>query len=354
MIIRVGLVGCGTVGSGLIELLSLKGEFLKERFGVEFKLMLASDSFKGTVSSASGLDLDELAANLNGRGDLLSVEGAHRGAGDLEDLVRKLGLDILCEATPTDYKTGEPGMTILRTALGAGVNAVTSSKGALSLDLGGLKRLALENGAVLRYESSVLSGTPLINLVRGPLAGCSISRVEGIVNGTTNYILTKMGEGAEYSDALAEAQRLGYAETDPSGDVEGIDSALKVCIMAAEFFGERIALSGVSRTGITGVMADDIRRAESSGGRIKLVAGVEHVQAGGAVRGYVEPRTLPFAHPLASVAGALNAVSIETDNLGGITIVGPGAGKRETAQGMLSDMLDIASQIRQGCNESLV
>ncbi|MDR1471051.1 MAG: homoserine dehydrogenase [Synergistaceae bacterium] len=345
MEIRVGLVGCGTVGRGLIELLSLKGEFLKERYGVEFKLVLASDSLKGTVSCDSGLDAGELAANLNGKGDLLSMAGAERGAGNLADLLRSLALDVLCEAAPTDHRTGEPGMTILKTALGAGVCAATCSKGAVSLDLGGLKELAAENGALLRYEGSVLSGTPLINLVRGPLAGCSVSRVEGIVNGTTNYILTKMEEGMEYSAALAEAQRLGYAEADPTGDVEGIDPALKVCIMAAEFFGHRLVLSDVSRTGIINVTDGDIRRAAASGRRIKLIAGVEMGESGGAVRGYVAPRAIDISNPLASVSGAANAVSITTDNLGEITITGPGAGKRETAQGLLSDMLDISSWI---------
>jgi homoserine dehydrogenase len=240
-------------------------------------------------------------------------------------------------------------MTILKTALGAGVNVVTSSKGAVSLDLDGLKKLALENGALLRYESSVLSGTPLINLVRGPLAGCSISRAEGIVNGTTNYILTKMEEGMEYGAALAEAQRLGYAEADPTGDVDGIDSALKVCIMAAEFFGRHLAIGDVSRTGITGVTSSDVTRAVASRSRIRLIAGVEIAQNGeGAVRGYVTPRAIDISNPLASVTGAMNAMSITTDNLGEITITGPGAGKRETAQGLLSDMLDIASWIMRG------
>ncbi|MDR1915628.1 MAG: homoserine dehydrogenase [Synergistaceae bacterium] len=353
MIIRVGLVGCGTVGSGLIELLNLKSGYLKERFDVEFKLMLVSDSFKGTISSDLGLDTAELVANLKEHGNILSMAGAARESGDLAKSVRSLKLDILCEATPTDYKTGLPGMSILKTALGAGVSAVTSSKGAISLDLEGLKKLARENGVFFRYESSVLSGTPLISLVRGPLAGCAITRVEGIVNGTTNYILTKMEEGMDYSRALAEAQKFGYAETDPAGDVEGIDSALKVCIMAAEFFETRLSLHNVSRRGITQVTSDDISLAKSAGGRIKLIAGVERNPggSGAAVRGYVELRTIDISHPLAFVTGVANAVNILTDNLGEITIVGPGAGKRETAQGILSDMLDIASRLSQGCGK---
>jgi homoserine dehydrogenase len=185
-----------------------------------------------------------------------------------------------------------------------------------------------------------MSGTPLISLVRGPLAGCEVTKAEGIVNGTTNYILTKLEGGMSYGDALAEAQRLGYAEADPTGDVEGFDAAVKVCIMAAEFFGTPLRIDDVQRKGITGVTSDDVRRAADSGGRIKLIAGVK--KEGNSVTGYVSPETVALSNPLASVAGAANAVNITTDNLGTITVVGPGAGKIETAQGLLSDMLNIA------------
>jgi homoserine dehydrogenase len=256
-------------------------------------------------------------------------------------LLSDAGIDIICEAAPTNYKTGEPGMTIISSALKSGASAVTSSKGALGLDMAGLKKLARENGVSLRFESSVMSGTPLISLVHGPLAGCAVSKVEGILNGTTNYILTKMEEGKSYSDALAEAQRLGYAEADPTGDVDGYDAAIKVCIMAAEFFDTPLLMDDVKRTGITKVTRDDIERASESGGRIKLIAGVK--KEGRVVTGYVSPRTVRLSNPLASVSGATNAVNITTDNLGEIMIAGPGAGKLETAQGLLSDMLGIVA-----------
>jgi homoserine dehydrogenase len=339
MISRVGLVGCGTVGRGLIELIDLKENYLREKYGVEFRIIFISDAVKGTVFSDAGLNPKELLKELDERNGFSKFSAVRIAQSDLSSLLSDAKIDVLCEAAPTDYKTGEPGMTILSSALGAGVNAVTSSKGALGLDMAGLKELARKNGVVLRYESSVMSGTPLISLVRGPLAGCEISRVEGIVNGTTNYILTRMEGGASYKDALAEAQRLGYAESDPSGDVEGFDPAIKVCIMASEFFGVRLGVSDVKRTGITEVTEKDIKLAREAGGRIKLIAGVEKRE--GLVTGYVSVRTVDLSNPLASINGATNAVSITTDNLGDITIAGPGAGKRETAQGILSDMLEI-------------
>lgn len=279
------------------------------------------------------------------RGGLTESRHAKAGPGELAGLLREARPDIVCEAAPTDYKTGEPGMTILSSALKAGASAVTSSKGAVGLNMAGLKKLARENGAHLRFESSVLSGTPLINLVRGPLAGCSLSKIEGILNGTTNYILTRMEGGLSYGEALLEAQRLGYAEADPAGDVEGFDAAVKVCIMSAEFFGAGLPIDKVRRVGITGVTEADVANAAKSGRRIKLIAGVS--REGESVAGYVEPRAVELTNPLASVSGATNAVSITTDNLGEITISGPGAGKKETAQGLLSDMLDIVSSSRQ-------
>jgi homoserine dehydrogenase len=342
MIYRIGLVGCGTVGQGLVSLLGDKRDYLEKKYGFSFKLCLVSDFLKGTVASCDGLEPPEIIKNLADKGDLRSMTGAIGEPGPLDSLLTATPVDILCDATPTNYVTGQPSLGILQAALESGASAVTCSKGGVSLDLVGLKKLAADNGTEVRYESSVLSGTPLLNLVRGPLAGCAIEKAEGIVNGTTNYILTMMESGAGYEESLEEAQRLGYAETDPTGDVEGFDAAVKVCIMAQEFFGARLALTDVDRVGITGVTAGDIKDAKSGGKRVKLIAGVE--KDGGRVLGYVTPRAIELSHPLAAIMGATNAVTITTDNLGDVTIVGPGAGARETAQGLLSDMLDIAGQ----------
>lgn len=337
---RIGLVGCGTVGKGLLSLLNEKRDFLKSEFDFDFDFCLICDYARGTITSKSGLELGEILKNLDENGDLSDLPGATFGSIPLEDLLRETPVDILCEATPTNYETGQPSKGILQTALRYGANVVTCSKGGVGLDLEGLKALALENGAKIRFESSVLSGTPLISLVRSNLAGCSISRVEGIVNGTTNYILSRMTEGMDYESALKKAQELGYAESDPTGDVEGFDAAVKVCIMAQEFFHKHLRMADIDRRGITEISLEDVRKAESEGKRIKLIAGVECKD--GVVRGYAEPRAIDRTHPLASVMDATNAVCISTDNLGDITIIGPGAGARETAQGLLSDMLEIA------------
>ncbi|MDR3165490.1 MAG: homoserine dehydrogenase [Synergistaceae bacterium] len=345
MTVGIGLVGCGTVGCGLLELLGAKKDCLKGRYGVDFRLVFATDAIKGTVFSKDGLNLGELAAKLARDGNFHGADAERTASNNIniKDLVGESGISILCEATPTNYKTGEPGMTIMKSALASGANVVTSSKGALGLDMAGLKKLARDNGVQIRFESSVMSGTPLINLIRGPLAGCSVTRVEGILNGTTNFILTRMEEGLEYAEALAEAQKLGYAEADPTGDVEGFDAAVKVSILAGEVFRTRLDIEEVRREGIMSVKPEDIRRAAARGAKIKLIAGA--ALDGGKVTGYVLPREVESSDPLASVSGVTNAVNIVTDNLGTISIIGPGAGKIQTAQGLISDMLNIASGI---------
>lgn len=341
MVHRIGLVGCGTVGKGLVALLAEKRAFLKEKFGFEFELCLVSDYARGTLLSANGLDLGAILENLDAKGNLHAMPGVRTEPVPLAELLREMPVAFLCDATPTNYETGQPSKGILETALSCGANAITCSKGGVGLDLEGLCRIASEKGVSLRFESSVLSGTPLISLVRDSLAGCSVRKVEGIVNGTTNYILTEMENGMEYAAALAEAQKLGYAETDPTGDVEGFDAAVKVCIMAQAFFDTHLKMPDVDRRGITEITLKDVSEAKAEGKRIKLIAGVERVD--GVVRGYVQPRAIPLAHPLAGVMGVVNAACVTTDNLGDITIIGPGAGARETAQGLLADMLEIAS-----------
>ena len=182
-----------------------------------------------------------------------------------------------------------------------------------------------------------MSGTPLIDMMKNGIAGCSVLGLEGILNGTTNFILTKMGEGATYADALAEATALGYAEADPSGDVEGWDAAVKVVILAKILFGKEIDVKDVTRIGITQVTPQQIAEARRGGFTIKLVAGIRFDSFG--MHPYVMPKEIAATHPLAAINGATNAITVNTDNLGEITLVGPGAGRRENGQALLSDMI---------------
>ncbi len=246
---------------------------------------------------------------------------------------------MMVEVTYTDLKTAEPATTHIRTAIDRGMHVVTSNKGPPALHYQELRSLADMAGVRFLFEGTVMSGTPLLNLIRETLAGSKISEIRGILNGTTNYILTRMEEGMTYETALKKAQELGYAEAVPDADVLGWDALAKVTILANVVFGQALKPFDHPCTGITEITPDDIAAARKRGKRYKLIGRVWEER--GRVKVSVGPEEVEFTHPLASVGGATNALTISTDTLGEITIVGPGAGKRETGYSLLIDLLHV-------------
>ncbi|QTX32699.1 homoserine dehydrogenase [Aminithiophilus ramosus] len=329
---KIGLVGCGNVGLGLLRILEAKRGDLENRYGFTYAVTGVVDPFRGSVGDERGLDVAALLAAADGG-------KSFRGLGDPIDLDWLLEgrANVIAEATPTNLVDAMPGLDHIRRALAAGCHVVSTNKGPVSLALPELQALARERGVQYRIEGVLLSGTPAINLAGEALAGCDILSVQGIVNGTTNFILTRMEEGADYGAALAEAQALGYAETDPTADVEGWDAAVKAQVMANVFLGQSLAVDDVERLGISHLTGADIDAARAKGCRLKLIAEVE--RSGEGVRATVAPRELPLSHPLAGVSGAINALTFRTDHLGDVTIVGPGAGRVETGQALLVDLL---------------
>ncbi len=334
MINRIAVVGCGNVGTALLELLREKKDELARKYGFEYKVVLVSDLIKGVALNSGGIDLGALLDSAAGTGTFGKLRRPARPFEELLDLSRPT---VLAECTPTDLSTGEPGLSHIRAALGRGVGVATTNKGPVAMAFDELHSLAEANGVKLRYEGVVMSGTPLIDMLKNGIVGCAVSRIEGILNGTTNFILTRMYEGADYAESLSEARKIGYAEADPTGDVDGWDAAVKVSILAKILFGRDIRVNEVARTGIAGITASRVAEAKRNGRVVKLIAGI--VADGRGVELYVRPEELPLSHPLASVGGATNAVTVETDNLGVISLSGPGAGRRETGQALLSDMI---------------
>lgn len=334
MINKIALAGCGNVGTALLEILHDKKDELKEKYGFEYEVVLVSDLMKGVVMDAEGIDLGALLASID---ETRTFEKLPRAEGTFEELLVRSGATVLAECTPTNLKTGEPGLSHLRAALSRGISVTTTNKGPIAVAFDELTALAEKNGAKLSYEGVVMSGTPLIDMMKNGIAGCSVLKLEGILNGTTNFMLTKMAEGAEYGAALAEAQSLGYAEADPTGDVEGWDAAVKVSILAKILFGADIPVDKVERTGITKITPARIEEAKKNGRAVKLLAGLANEKGG--LRAYVAPVEVEASHPLASINGAANAITVSTDNLGDVTLIGPGAGRRETGQALLGDMI---------------
>ena len=331
---RIALAGCGNVGTALLELLHEKKDELKAKYSFEYDVVLISDIIKGTVANKSGLDLEAVLNELHQHNSFAAFK---QDSGSLGELMKRYGATVLAECTPTNLKTGEPGLSHIREALSSGISVTTTNKGPLAVAFDELKAAAEQSGAKFLYEGVVMSGTPLIDMIINGMAGCSVSGVEGILNGTTNFMLTKMGSGATYDEALKEAQALGYAEADPTGDVEGWDAAGKVVILTKILFGKDIAVTEVDRTGITQVTPQQVSSAAQKGNVIKLIAGVDLDETG--LHPYVKPREIAASHPLAQVGGAVNAVTVKTDNLGDVTLIGPGAGRRETGQALLSDII---------------
>ncbi len=339
--LKLALIGFGTVGQGLTEILQTKADSLESQYGFRATVVAVSDLLKGAVYHPIGLDLGMLLDA--GRAGELSrypdQPGLVRGLDALQTISQS-NADTVIEVSYTDLKTGEPALTHVKTAFASGKHAIITNKGPVALAYPELAHMAASKGLYFGFEGTVMSGTPALRLARTDLAGCKINEVRGILNGTTNYILTQMENGASYADALAEAQRLGYAEADPSGDVEGFDAAGKVVILANTVLGGSLRMGDVDRTGITGLTADDIALARSASERWKLIACARRTDAG--IIASVRPERLPLADPLAGVHGVINAITYETDLLGQVTLVGPGAGRRETGFAILSDLLELA------------
>jgi homoserine dehydrogenase len=338
---KIAMIGFGTVGQGLAEILLAKGDDLRRANGLDAQVVAVCDASLGAVGRADGLDICALLEAARRGGSFSGypdATGLWRGWDNLT-AIRDSNADVVVEATWTNLETGEPATTHIRAAFEAGKHVVTSNKGPAALAYRELKAMAEARGLGWGIEGTVMSGTPALRLGRSALAGCAIQEVRGILNGTTNFILTRMEGGATYADALAEAQRLGYAEADPTADVEGHDALGKLLILAAVVMDTPLRAEQVSRRGITGLTPGDIQRAQARGQRWKLIARLRRTATG--VEAGVEPQLVDATHPLAAVNGATNAITYVTDLLGEVTLVGAGAGRRETGFALLSDLLEI-------------
>lgn len=339
---RIGLIGCGTVGQGFLDILVKKREYLAENLDFQAMVIAISDKIKGSLLIPEGIDLRRLLSILKqGKkiDEYLERHNTAAGMGPLE-MIERCDADIVAELTYTDIQTAEPATSYIKKALQAGKHVVTSNKGPAAFYYEELKNLARKNNVSFRIEGTVMSGTPVFHLFENGLAGNTIKEIRGILNGTTNFILTKMEEeDMDYEDALKLAQELGYAEADPTADVEGYDALAKIVILSNVFMGANLKPSDAKRDGITSISKEDVKEALASGMRYKLIASVKKEKDG--VDASVRPQKLLFSDPLAGVMGANNALTFDLDLMGKVTIQGPGAGKTETGYAILSDMLAI-------------
>jgi len=323
--LRIAVLGCGNVGAALVGILQDRSDALAVQSGARLAI--------------AGIAVGDLDAPRPGHvpRDLLTADAAA--------LVADPSVDVVVELIGGLEPTG----ALVRAALDSGKPVVTANKALLASSDGvALRTLARERGVDLLYEAAVAGAIPLVRALRESLTGERIHRVMGIVNGTTNFILTRMGEqGDDYGSVLAEAQSLGLAERDPTADVEGFDAAAKAAILAGVAFGYDVADDAVLREGITGITADDVDFARRAGYVVKLLAVVERAGADGlSVR--VHPALVPDAHPLAGVRDAFNAVFIEGEAAGELMLYGQGAGGLPTASAVVGDLIDASRNLLAG------
>jgi homoserine dehydrogenase len=334
---RLALIGFGSAGQGLAHILRHHSDWLARRYGVALRIVAVCTRSRGSLYDPAGLDPAALLEAIQIDGQLPDLPTQVNW--DPIELIEQAEADVLVELSPTNLTTGEPATSYVRAAIAQGMHVVTANKGPIALHFAELRRQAAGANVYLGFEGTVMSGTPALRLGWSDLAGCDILELRGIVNGTTNYILTQMESGMSYAEALAEAQRLGYAEADPAGDVEGYDAAAKAVILANTIMDARLSLDDVERIGIIGLTRDNIEAAQTAGHRWKLLARVW--RDGETIRASVQPTRLSLSHPLAGVSGATNAITFTTDLLGDVTLIGPGAGGQATGFAILSDILSM-------------
>ncbi|MBE0516948.1 MAG: homoserine dehydrogenase [Methanophagales archaeon] len=328
--VRISIIGFGNVGGGVAEVIRRKREEIARRYGLNIKIVGIAD-LRGISVDENGLSEEAIMGlrrgdkKLEKRADMTSV-----------DLIKEVEHEVMVEVTPTNIEDGEPGLTHIITALESGKHVVTSNKGPLAVEYKKLMERAAKREKELRFEATVGGAMPIISLVRKNLAGNGILSITGILNGTCNYILTRMAEeGLPYEHVLKEAQEIGIAEADPSKDVEGIDTAVKLVILANSVFDMNATYKDVEVTGIAEITPDALKLADDAGYVIKLIGEVDRE---GCLK--VTPRLVPQDDPL-NVGGTMNVATIKTDLAGDITVIGKGAGPIEAASAILSDIISI-------------
>ena len=331
---RAIMVGFGAVGRAFAEIVTERSQVLEKQYGIIPKIVAIVDR-GGAIINEQGLDLHEAISIRQTEGTVSRHHTlGHRSVTALK-VIDTVEADVLLELTPTNLPTAEPGLTHIESAIKKGLNVITTNKGPITIAMPSLLELAEYQKVQLRFSGTVGGGIPILNFAKRSLKGCKIESVEGILNGTTNHILTRMLEAdIPFNEALKEAQEAGYAEADPSYDINGLDTASKLVIMCNWIMGRRISLKDVNIQGIRDVTIEDILREKRSERAIKLVGSIEGHEIS------VRPRPLPFSSPLC-VKGNLNAVVFKTDIAGSITLTGRGAGGTETASSVLRDLIDV-------------
>jgi len=332
---RIILCGFGVVGQSFAKLLESRSEDLYARYGLKPKIVGVFDK-TGGVTDTSGLDVSRLIDTKRKHNSVKKYSEKENNVSGL-DMINDLNAEVLVETTASNYKDAEPGMTHIINAMKQGLHVISVNKGPLALAFPSLLELAEYNNILFRFSGTVGGGTPILNYAKNSLGGEQIISFDGILNGTTNYILTNMAKGMSFNDSLKDAKKRGYVEADESLDLDGLDAAAKLVILANWIMGMKVTMPDIKRTGIRKVNEEDIKTAASKNCAVKLIASCNKELV-------VGPKEIPVNDPLC-VNGTLNAISFTSEHSGTQTVIGRGAGGIETASSILRDLINIRNEI---------
>ena len=334
---NLALLGFGNVGRALARLLERKRSQLEAQYGLTFRITAIATGRHGAAINPNGLDIEQALARVESGQSLagLSVQPAPN---DMLEFIRLCRADLLFENTPVNYENGQPALDHLRAALACGMHAITANKGPVVHGYRELTASAKAAGRGFFFESTVMDGAPIFSLFRSALPGADLRSLRGVLNSTTNLILTRMESGESFADAVAYAQSIGIAETDPSGDIDGWDAAVKVAALVTVLMDTPLKPAQVERTGIRLITPEQVAQALKEGKRWKLVCSARRGPAG--VQARVAPELVPMSSPLFSVEGTTSIIEFETDVLGLLSVVESNPGPHTTAYGLLADFLN--------------
>lgn len=331
---RIILCGFGVVGQSFAKLLESRSEDLYARYGLKPRIVGVFDR-KGCAMDPSGLDTSKLIDVKKKCGSVNRYSDTENNASGTE-IINNLEAEVLIETTESNYKDAEPGMTHIIDAMKRGMHVISVNKGPLALAFPSLMEIAEYNHVLFRFSGTVGGGTPILDFAKNSLRGERIVSFDGILNGTTNYILTNMANGMSFNDALDDAKQKGYVEADESLDLDGLDAAAKLVILANWIMGMKVTMPDIKITGIRKIDNSDIKHAAEKNCAIKLIASCNKELT-------VAPKEIAAVDPLC-VSGTLNAISFTSEHSGTQTIIGRGAGGIETASSILRDLIDIRNE----------
>jgi homoserine dehydrogenase len=336
---KLALLGFGNVGQALVELLLEKRDDLLESPGLDFLIVGLASGRHGRAVNTEGLPIREVLESYQAGKSLDNFSTSKLKSS--EEFIEQCGADVLFESTPVDYQTGEPALGYLRQALELGMHAITANKGPVVHGFSELNALAIKNGLSFLFESTVMDGAPVFSIARCGMPGARIQGFSGILNSTTNLILSRMEEGETQEQAIQYAQSIGIAETDPSGDLDGWDAAVKVAALINVLMDTPFTPDQVDRLGIRGLTPDQIQDAAEKGKRWKLVSSAQiDPNSSRGIHAEVKPKEIGPESPLYNVSGTSAILEIHSDVLGKISLLEDNPSPRTTAYGMLADFLN--------------